>query len=145
MCSLFEHADVIIDALLGTGATVSLREPLSTCVNMANTSPAQIIAADVPTQGIRANRIRAFHRAKIQGSAVVDIGIPLEAECCVCPGELTLLPARGHKAHKGAGGEVLIIGGVPIREHPIWPGLALSGRERRSTDSIPGDFSLFLI
>jgi hydroxyethylthiazole kinase-like uncharacterized protein yjeF len=128
MCSLFEHADVIIDALLGTGATGPLREPLSTCVDMANTSPAQIIAADVPTQGIRANRICAFHRAKIQGSAVVDIGIPLEAECCVGPGELTLLPVRGHKAHKGAGGEVLIIGGGPYQGAPYLAGLgALRG------------------
>jgi len=123
MCSLFELADVIIDALLGIGGNGPLREPLSTCVEMANTSPAQIIAADVPTQGLRANRICAFHRAKIQGSAVVDIGIPLEAECCVGPGELTLLPARRHKAHKGAGGEVLIIGGGPYQGAPYLAGL----------------------
>ena len=51
MGSLFEKADVIIDALLGIGATGSLKEPLSTCVAMANSSKAQIIAADVPTPG----------------------------------------------------------------------------------------------
>jgi NAD(P)H-hydrate epimerase len=123
MCSLFEHADLIIDALLGIGATGSLIEPLSTCVEMANASTAQIIAADVPTPGMRADRICAFHRAKIQGSTVVDIGIPLEAECCVGPGELTLLPARGHKAHKGAGGEVLVIGGGPYQGAPYLAGL----------------------
>jgi len=123
ICSLFEHADVIIDALLGIGATGSLKEPLSTCVEMTNASTAQIIAADVPTPGMRADRICAFHRAKIQGSTVVDIGIPLEAECCVGPGELTLLPARGRKAHKGAGGEVLVIGGGPYQGAPYLAGL----------------------
>jgi hydroxyethylthiazole kinase-like uncharacterized protein yjeF len=123
LCSLFEHAEVIIDALLGIGATGSLKEPLSTCVKMANESTAQIIAADVPTPGMRADRICAFHRAKVQGSTVVDIGIPLEAECCVGPGELTLIPARGHKAHKGAGGEVLVIGGGPYQGAPYLAGL----------------------
>jgi NAD(P)H-hydrate epimerase len=72
---------------------------------------------------MRADRICAFHRAKIQGSTVVDIGIPLEAECCVGPGELTLLPARGRKAHKGAGGEVLVIGGGPYQGAPYLAGL----------------------
>jgi len=123
MSSLFERADVIIDALLGIGATGSLTDPLSTCIGMANTSRAQIIAADVPTPGMRVDRICAFHRAKIQGSVVTDIGIPLEAECFVGPGELTLLPARKYNAHKGAGGEVLIIGGGPYQGAPYLAGL----------------------
>ncbi len=123
LCSLFEHADVIIDALIGIGATGSLKEPLSTCVEMANISTAKIISADVPTPGMRADRICAFHRAKVQGSTVVDIGIPFEAECLVGPGELTLLPAKGHKAHKGAGGEVLVIGGGPYQGAPYLAGL----------------------
>jgi ADP-dependent NAD(P)H-hydrate dehydratase / NAD(P)H-hydrate epimerase len=121
--SLFEEADVIIDALLGIGATGSLSDPLSTCVEMANASEAQIIAADIPSPGMRANRICAFHRPKIYGSTVVDIGIPLEAECCVGPGELTLLHGRGPKEHKGAGGEVLVIGGGPYQGAPFLAGL----------------------
>ena len=52
--SLFEHTDVIIDALLGIGATGSLDEPLSTCIAMANASRAQVIAADIPSPGMRA-------------------------------------------------------------------------------------------
>jgi len=121
--SLFEKADVIIDALLGIGVTGSVGEPLLSCVMMANASGAQIIAADVPTPGMRVNRICAFHRAKIEGSTVVDIGIPWEAECCVGPGELSLLPARGRKVHKGAGGEVLVIGGGPYQGAPWLAGL----------------------
>ena len=121
--SLFEKADVIIDALLGTGATGTIHEPLISGIMMANASGAQIIAADVPTPGMRADRICAFHRAKTEGSTVVDIGIPVEAECCVGPGELTLLPVRGHKVHKGAGGEVLVIGGGPYQGAPWLAGL----------------------
>ncbi|MFA5346684.1 MAG: NAD(P)H-hydrate dehydratase [Methanoregula sp.] len=121
--SRFEKADVIIDALLGTGSAGTLKEPLSTCVRMANASQAQIIAADIPTIGMRADRICAFHRAKVEGSTIVDIGIPLEAECYTGPGDLTLVPSRKRKDHKGAGGEVLIIGGGPYQGAPWLAGL----------------------
>lgn len=121
--SLFEKADVIIDALLGIGASGELQEPLKTCVELANASQAKIIAADVPTPGMRVDRICAFHRAKCEGSTVVDIGIPIEAECCVGPGDLTLLRPRHRKAHKGFGGEVLVIGGGPYQGAPYLAGL----------------------
>ena len=121
--ALFDKADVIIDALLGIGASGSPREPLATCVAKANATKATIIAADVPTPGMRADTIVAFHRAKIKGSTVVDIGIPVEAECFVGPGDLTLLPVRDKNAHKGIGGEVLIIGGGPYQGAPYLAGL----------------------
>jgi len=119
----FDKADVIVDALLGIGASGELQEPLKTCVEMANASHAKIVAADVPTPGMRADRICAFHRAKVTGSTVVDIGIPLEAECFVGPGDLTLIQPRHRKAHKGFGGEVLIIGGGPYQGAPYLAGL----------------------
>jgi NAD(P)H-hydrate epimerase len=120
---LFERADVIIDALLGIGASGTLKEPLDTLVAMANGSRASIIAADVPTPCIRVDRICAFHRAKGEGARVIDIGIPAEAECCVGPGDLTLVPARDPAAHKGVGGTVLIIGGGPYQGAPYLAGL----------------------
>jgi NAD(P)H-hydrate epimerase len=123
LSSLFGNADVIVDALLGTGGRGAVKEPLATCIRMANATKANIIAADIPTPGMRADRVCAFHRAKTEGAVVVDIGIPLEAECTVGPGELTLLPARGKKAHKGAGGEVLVIGGGPYQGAPYLAGL----------------------
>jgi NAD(P)H-hydrate epimerase len=123
MAALFGKADVIIDALLGTGGRGSVKEPLATCIRMANASKAKIIAADIPTPGMRADRVCAFHRAKTEGATFVDIGIPLMAECTVGPGDLTLLPARGKKAHKGAGGEVLVIGGGPYQGAPWLAGL----------------------
>jgi len=120
---LFNAADVIIDALLGTGASGSLKEPLASCVAMANISKAMIIATDVPTPGTRADRICAFHKAKVAGSTVFDIGIPVEAECYVGPGDLSLIPARSKRNHKGAGGEVLVIGGGPYQGAPYLAGL----------------------
>jgi ADP-dependent NAD(P)H-hydrate dehydratase / NAD(P)H-hydrate epimerase len=123
LAALFSGADVIVDALLGIGSSGALREPLLTCVKMTNMSKAKILAADVPTPGMRADRVCAFHRAKTDGATVIDIGIPLEAECTVGPGELTLLPARRKKSHKGAGGEVLIIGGGPYQGAPYLAGL----------------------
>jgi hydroxyethylthiazole kinase-like uncharacterized protein yjeF len=123
LATLFANADVIVDSLLGTGGRGTIREPLATCIRMANVVKAKIIAADIPTPGLRADRVCAFHRAKTDGATVVDIGIPLAAECTVGPGELTLLPIRGKKAHKGVGGEVLVIGGGPYQGAPYLAGL----------------------
>ncbi|MGB9175159.1 MAG: NAD(P)H-hydrate epimerase, partial [Methanoregula sp.] len=123
MAALFGNAGVIVDALLGTGGRGAITEPLATCIRMANASKAKIIAADIPTPGMRADRVCAFHRPKTEGATVVDIGIPVMAECTVGPGELTLLPARSKKAHKGAGGEVLVIGGGPYQGAPYLAGL----------------------
>ncbi len=57
LTSLFSKADVIVDALLGTGAAGTLKEPLATCVALANASRAKIVAADFPSPGMRADRI----------------------------------------------------------------------------------------
>ncbi len=120
---VFTKADVIIDALLGIGARGKPREPLATCILQVNASGARIIAADVPTPGMRADHICAFHRPKVEGSTVIDIGIPVDAECMVGPGELTLLPHRNSRSHKGAGGQVLVIGGGPYQGAPYLAGL----------------------
>jgi NAD(P)H-hydrate epimerase len=123
MAALFGNAGVIVDSLLGTGGRGAVKDPLATCIRMANATKAKIVAADIPTPGMRADRVCAFHRAKTEGATIVDIGIPLEAECTVGPGELTLIPARGKKSHKGAGGEVLVIGGGPYQGAPYLAGL----------------------
>jgi NAD(P)H-hydrate epimerase len=120
---LFDKADVTIDALLGTGAAGNPSGPVAACVELVNASGAFVIAADVPTPGMRADRIIAFHRPKVEGSTVADIGIPLEAECCVGPGDITLIPARKADARKGQGGTVLVIGGGPYQGAPYLAGL----------------------
>ncbi|MDD1673120.1 MAG: NAD(P)H-hydrate dehydratase [Methanomicrobiales archaeon] len=122
--ALFTRADVIVDALLGTGATGTLREPLASLVRYANRSHIPIISADVPTPGIRPTRIIAFHRPKLEGCECAEIGIPLEAECCTGPGDITLIPQKPPDAHKGAGGTVLVVGGGPYQGAPYLVGLA---------------------
>jgi hydroxyethylthiazole kinase-like uncharacterized protein yjeF len=122
--SLFDEADVIIDALLGTGAMDTPRDPFLRCIVLANQSPATIVAADVPTPTMRADLICAFHRAKVEGSTVVDIGIPPAAELYTGPGDLLQLPPKPAGAHKGEGGEVLVIGGGPYQGAPYLAGIA---------------------
>lgn len=115
---LFDEADVIVDAMLGTGVSGAVREPLATLVARVNRTAAPVVAVDIPTPGIRAARILSFHRPKREGAEVVDIGVPLEAEVYTGPGDLLLVPARAPGAHKGAGGEVLVVGGGPYQGAP---------------------------
>ena len=120
---LFSQADVIVDAMLGTGVVGVPREPLATAVALANEAGAHTISVDVPTPGIIPARILAFHRPKGAGEEVADIGIPLEAEVFTGPGDLTLVPRRPPAAHKGQAGEVLVIGGGPYQGAPYLAGL----------------------
>lgn len=122
--NLFHQADLIVDALLGTGVKGELREPYVTLVETANNSGKVIISADIPTPGIRPDRVCAFHRAKTEGAHIVDIGIPILAEICTGPGDLLLVPGRKSSAHKGAGGHVLVIGGGPYQGAPYLAGMA---------------------
>lgn len=130
---LFDAADIIVDAMLGTGASGAAREPLATLVAMANASPAPVFAVDIPTPGIQAARIISFHRPKVEGADVADIGIPLEAEVYTGPGDLALVPVRASSAHKGAGGEVLVIGGGPYQGAPY---IAAMGALRAGADIV---------
>ena len=49
---------LIVDALLGTGATGAPREPLDQVIEAINFSKAQVLAADVPSGVIRRTRSR---------------------------------------------------------------------------------------
>jgi hydroxyethylthiazole kinase-like uncharacterized protein yjeF len=118
-----KESDLVIDALLGTGAGGVLREPLGTCVRIVNESRVPVLSADVPTPGIRAQWICAFHRPKVEGSEVVDIGIPLESEVFTGPGDVLMVPGKSSSSHKGAGGRVLVIGGGPYQGAPYLAGL----------------------
>jgi len=120
---LFEEAGCIVDALLGTGSHGEPREPIRTLVRLASLSPAVKVSADVPTPGLVPDHILAFHRPKVGGSVVAGIGIPLAAEVTVGPGDLALIRKKDPYAHKGAGGEVLVVGGGPYQGAPYLAGL----------------------
>ncbi|HTY15306.1 MAG TPA: NAD(P)H-hydrate dehydratase [Methanoregulaceae archaeon] len=118
-----DGCDIIVDALLGTGGSPPLRDPLDECVRIANNSGVPVVSADVPTPGLTPRWICAFHRPKVTGSEVLDIGIPVEAEVYTGPGEVLLVPRKATTAHKGAGGRVLVIGGGPYQGAPYLAGL----------------------
>ncbi|MDR0980473.1 MAG: NAD(P)H-hydrate dehydratase [Methanocalculaceae archaeon] len=117
-------SDVIVDALLGTGARLPLSEPYAGLVSRMNESSARIIACDVPTPGCRADRIAAFHLAKTADAEVYNIGIPLAAEVFCGEGDLLLVPKKPTGSHKGSGGTVLIVGGGPYQGAPFLAGVA---------------------
>lgn len=129
-----DSAAVVVDGILGTGITGTLREPAASAAARINDAPAQVVSVDVPTgvdadtgtaaaDAVVADRIVTFHDMK-PGLAdhtatvtVADIGIPPAAERFVGPGDLQTL-SRPADAHKGDNGEVLIVGGGPYSGAP---------------------------
>ena len=126
--------DVVVDAMLGTGATGALREPEATAARAINDGEAPVVAVDVPSGvdadtgeadgiAVEADRVVTFHDAKpgleaLEASVTVaDIGIPAAAEKFVERGDLLRL-SRDPAAHKGDFGEVLVVGGGPYAGAP---------------------------
>jgi NAD(P)H-hydrate epimerase len=126
--------DVVVDAMLGTGATGALREPEATAARAINDGEAPVVAVDVPSGvdadtgeadgiAVEADRVVTFHDAKpgleaLEASVTVaDIGIPAAAEEFVERGDLLRL-SRDPAAHKGDFGEVLVVGGGPYAGAP---------------------------
>ncbi|WP_418285085.1 NAD(P)H-hydrate dehydratase [Halorubrum sp. DTA46] len=131
--------DLVVDAMLGSGATGALREPERTAARRINGSDAAVVAVDVPSgidadtgeptaDGDRpvfvdADRVVTFHDAKPgldrldAAVTVADIGIPRAAERFTGPGDLLGL-ARDPDSHKGENGEVLVVGGGPYTGAP---------------------------
>lgn len=126
------HCDVIVDAMLGTGARGILHPPISNAVKVVNDSKAFRLAVDVPsgldsdsgkTLGdvVKANLTVTFHRMKkglenaeqYTGEVkVVDIGVPPEAELYAGPGDVEIAKRpRALDSHKGDFGRLLVVGG----------------------------------
>ncbi len=139
--ALLARADLIVDAMLGTGARGGLREPYRTVARWINASPARVVAVDLPT-GVDANTgacdadaIRAdatvtfgalkpgliFSPGREQAGHIVvaDIGFPAAAFDAVQPRTYFLdeqlasrfLPKRERTAFKNRCGQIYIIAG----------------------------------
>ncbi|WP_456474051.1 NAD(P)H-hydrate dehydratase [Candidatus Pyrohabitans sp.] len=117
-------ADIIVDALLGTGIKGAVREPYRSVIEEVNKSAALKVSVDLPSglnevgEGycVAADLVVTFHAPKPGlerfPTIVVDIGIPEKASRYVGPGDVVVnLPERRKEAHKGDHGRVLIIGG----------------------------------
>jgi len=128
-------ADIIIDALLGTGTKGKIKPPIAQVVDYINGLEAFKVAVDVPTgidsdtgdvlgSAIKANLTVTFHRTKkgldkakkYAGEIVVaDIGLPIQMEQFAGPGDVMLATKpRSPTAHKGDFGRLLVIGGSEV-------------------------------
>ena len=136
-------AEIIIDAMLGTGVRGRLRDPYASAVNMINDCDSFVVAVDVPTglnpdtgkyeTAVRANLTVTFHKAKpglltareVCGEiAVKDIGIPEKFERLCGPGDVRGSYRRRADAHKGEHGRVLVVGGGEYTGAPALASLA---------------------
>ncbi len=136
--NLINENVIILDSMLGTGLSGSLREPFFSIVNTLKLQKNKtIISVDIPTGlgtniSIRPNHTVTFHDLKEGMNElncgqihVVDIGIPEDAMKYVGPGELsTYYPRPKKDSHKGQNGTVLVIGGGPYTGAPALCGLS---------------------
>ncbi len=128
-------ADVVIDALLGTGTKGQLKPPITQVVDYINSLNANKLSVDVPTgidsdtgevlgTAVKADFTVTFHKEKMGlrkakkyvGELVVkDIGLPKEIEQYAGPGDVYLAKKpRNPTAHKGDFGRLLVIGGSEV-------------------------------
>jgi NAD(P)H-hydrate epimerase len=125
-------AEIIIDALLGTGTKGKLKPPILQLVQKINIMNAFRVAVDVPTgidadtgdvlgEAVKANLTITFHKTKkglenakehVGELTVKDIGLPKEFEKFAGPGDVLLATKpRASESHKGDFGRLLVIGG----------------------------------
>lgn len=133
-------ADVVVDAIVGTGVTGALREPAATAARQVTAMDAPVLSVDVPSgvdadtgaaagASVAADRVVTFHDTKPGLTdldapvTVADIGIPTGAVEFVGPGDLASLD-RDPDSHKGDAGRILVVGGGPYAGAPALTALA---------------------
>lgn len=123
-------AEIIVDALLGTGITGRPRGDYEKAIEIINSSKAFKLAVDVPSGlnadtgeyevAVKADLTVTFHRIKpgilkakeICGEVILrDIGIPEAFERLCGVGDVVATYKRFDDAHKGMHGRVAVIGG----------------------------------
>ncbi|MGD6934342.1 MAG: NAD(P)H-hydrate dehydratase [Candidatus Bathyarchaeia archaeon] len=129
------EADVVVDALLGTGTKGKLKAPILQMVEVINASKAFKIAVDVPTgidsdngdvlgDAVKADLTVTFYKSKdgldnakkyVGVLAVRDIGLPSLFERFAGPGDVNLVEKRREAtSHKGDFGRLLVVGGSKL-------------------------------
>jgi len=136
-------ADLIIDAILGTGISGEVRGAAREAIEAINQSPAQVLAVDVPSGisgdtgqvmgvAVWADRTLTFGLPKIGHYCypgrdhcgeieLVDISLPaalieatdLPTNLATASDVATMLPPRWADMHKGEAGRLLIVAGSP--------------------------------
>ncbi|BFI76379.1 NAD(P)H-hydrate dehydratase [Sulfurisphaera ohwakuensis] len=123
------EADVLVDAMLGTGFRGKPREPFATAIRVFNESKGFKVSIDLPSgidadtgeapgEYVKPDLVVTFHDMKKGllrynfNVIVKKIGIPPEAEIYVGPGDVVAsIKKRDYKSKKGDNGRVLVIGG----------------------------------
>ena len=159
--ALVQKGHILIDALLGTGLSSSLREPYAMAIEMMNASPAYTVAMDIPSgidsetgailgTAVHADLTVTFGCHKIGlyiGNAIdqvghieiVDIGIPKtfvedikpQTQLLTAQYIRSLVPSRRASSHKGTFGHAGIVAGSPGKAGA--PALAALGALRTGT------------
>jgi len=135
---------LVLDALLGTGQSGTLRSPILEAVAAIRASRAPVLAVDLPTgtrsaDGVRASWTVTLTAVKQEmdpasaGEVVVrDIGVPEDAWRRTGPGEFAFFRSPTGVSDRGRSARVVVIGGGPYAGAPALAGLAAlrSGAER---------------
>ncbi len=147
---LLADADIVVDAIFGTGFKGVPREPEATAIEILNEARRLkriVVAVDIPSgldadtgeaekaeKAVHANLTVTFHKAKpalkakkdFVGEVVVaSIGIPPLFEKLAGPGDLRLaVKKRRKESHKGEHGRILVVGGGPFAGAPALAALA---------------------
>lgn len=136
-------ADIVIDALLGTGFRGKLKRNYEKAIDLINSSEAFKISVDIPSglnadngnfnKCVKSDLTITFHKMKrglskakdVSGEIVVkDIGIPHEIEKLTGPGDVKVCLRRKEDSHKGDNGKILVIGGSPYIGAPVMTSMA---------------------
>jgi len=125
-------AEVLIDALLGTGLKGPPRPPILQLIKRMNETDALRVAVDIPSgiqsdsgevlgEAVKADVTVTFHKAKpglikakehVGELVVKHIGLPEGIEKFVGPGDVSVITKpRAPESHKGDFGRLLVIGG----------------------------------
>ena len=139
--SAVRHADVVVDALFGTGLSQEVGQPYMGVIEMINAHAVRVVSVDMPsgvdsdkgrimgcavradmtvTFGLPKRGLYLYPGARMTGEVrVIDIGIPSSAvavaniKACLLTrqGIIGILPERTADSHKGTYGHLLIIAG----------------------------------
>ena len=108
--------DILVDGMLGTGTTGEPRGLYQSAVLKINETGAKKVCIDIPTGygskvSVQSDLTLSFHFPKCDGAEVLSLGVPLDLESRIGPGDVKILRKRKSDAHKGQAGRVMVIGG----------------------------------
>ena len=121
--SSLSNADLIIDAIFGTGFHGEIREPLASIIKKINSSGKPVLSVDVPSGigssfAIKPSKTVTFTFVKDsmdkQNSGDIitkNIGIDQKSVYETGPGDILFFPSAEKSSHKGINGKLAIVAG----------------------------------